>query len=57
MNTGALPVQPGTLKRLPRIDETPAFQKLGLGQLSPKLSLVVLDQAKAQIAELRSLLT
>ena len=57
MNTGALPVQPGTLKRLPRIDETPAFQKLALGQLSPKLSLVVLDQAKAQIAELRSLLT
>lgn len=44
-------------KRLPRIDETPAFQKLALGQLSPKLSLVVLDQAKAQIAELRSLLT
>jgi len=44
-------------KRLPRIDETPAFQKLALGQLSAKLSLVVLDQAKSQITELRSLLT
>lgn len=44
-------------KRLPRIDETPAFQKLALGQLGPALSLQVLDQAKAQIAELRSLLS
>ena len=44
-------------KKLPRIDETPAFQNLALGQLGPQLSLQVLDQAKAQIVELRSLLS
>ncbi|MCZ6644472.1 MAG: HDOD domain-containing protein [Gammaproteobacteria bacterium] len=42
--------------QLPRIDETPAFQKLAAGLLSPQLSLVVLDEAKSQIQELRSLL-
>lgn len=42
--------------RLPRIDETPAFQKLAAGLLSPQLSLLVLDEAKSQIQELRSLL-
>jgi HD-like signal output (HDOD) protein len=50
-------VKERAFKRLPRIDETPAFQKLALGQLGPKLSLAVLDKAKAQIAELRSLLS
>ena len=42
--------------QLPRIDETPAFGKLALGDLSPKLSLMVLDEAKAQVQEMRSLL-
>lgn len=42
--------------KLPRIDEVPAFQKLALGQLTPELSLSVLDEAKAQIQELKALL-
>jgi HD-like signal output (HDOD) protein len=42
--------------QLPRIDETPAFGKLALGELSPKLSLLVLDEARAQVQEMRSLL-
>ena len=44
-------------KKLPRLDETPAFGKLALGQLSPQLSLQVLDEGKAQIQELRRLLS
>lgn len=43
--------------RLPRIDETPAFGKLALGRLSPQLSLQVLDEARGQIQELKSLLS
>lgn len=42
--------------RLPRIDETPAFGKLALGRLSPQLSLTVLDEARDQVRELKSLL-
>lgn len=42
--------------RLSRIDEIPAFHKLAAGLLSPQLSLLVLDEAKSQIQELRSLL-
>ncbi|MFZ5605382.1 MAG: HDOD domain-containing protein [Pseudomonadota bacterium] len=41
---------------LPRIDEVPAFAKLALGQLTPDLSLKVLDEARQQIQELKSLL-
>lgn len=41
---------------LPRIDEVPAFEKLALGQLTPDLSLQVLDEARQQIQELKSLL-
>ncbi len=40
----------------PRMDELPAFSKLALGKLSPKLSLQVLDEAKDQIMEARSFL-
>ncbi len=43
--------------RLPRIDETPAFARLALGKLSPQLSLVVLDEAKSQVQELKALLS
>ncbi len=43
--------------RLPRLDETPAFQKLALGLLSPQLSLLVLDEAKTHIQELKGLLS
>lgn len=42
--------------KLPRLDETPAFEKLAVGLLSPQLSLLVLDEAKTQIQELKSLL-
>ncbi|MEQ8860282.1 MAG: HDOD domain-containing protein [Pseudomonadales bacterium] len=43
--------------KLPRLDETPAFAKLALGSLSPQLSLQVLDEARAQIHELKALLS
>ena len=43
--------------KLPRIDETPAFQKLAAGRLSPQLSLSVLDEAQREIEELRALLS
>jgi HD-like signal output (HDOD) protein len=42
--------------QLPRIDEVPAFEKLALGQLTPDLSLEVLEEARQQIDELKSLL-
>ena len=44
------------LQRLPRLDETPAFRKLAVGILSPQLSLLVLDESRAHIQELRSAL-
>jgi HD-like signal output (HDOD) protein len=43
--------------RLPRIDEVPAFRKLVLGRLSPRLSLAVLDEAQQEIEEVRGLLS
>ena len=43
--------------KLPRLDETPAFEKLAVGLLSSRLSLLVLDEAHAQIQELKSLLS
>lgn len=46
-----------TQRKLPRIDEVPAFHKLALGQLSPDLSLAVVEEARQQIDELKSLLT
>ena len=45
-----------TRLQLPRIDEVPAFHKLALGNLTPSLSLIVLDEAKAQIQDLKALL-
>ena len=44
-------------RRLPRLDETPAFGRLALGELSARLSLQVLDEAHDQIQELKSLLS
>ncbi len=41
---------------LPRIDLVPAFHKLALGKLTPKLSLVVLDQSDKEIREVQNLL-
>ena len=49
-------VRQRAFQKLPRIDETPAFQKLAVGLLSPQLSLLVLDEAKNQISELKTLL-
>lgn len=49
-------VRQRTELKLPRIDEVPAFHKLAEGQLTPDLSLQVLDEAKAQIQELKTLL-
>jgi len=43
-------------RQLPRIDETPAFEKLAMGKLTPNLSLFVLEEAHAHIDELKSLL-
>ena len=42
---------------LPRIDQIPAYKKLDLGQLSPRRSIQVLDQAQKEINELRQLLS
>lgn len=50
-------VRERTFHRLPRIDETPAFGRLAVGLLSPQLSLLVLDEARSQIQELKSLLS
>lgn len=52
-----LMVRERSFHRLPRLDETPAFGKLALGGLSPQLSLTVLDEARGQVQELRSLLS
>jgi len=40
----------------PAIDSVPAFKRLGLSQLTPKMSLKLLDEAKEEIAEARALL-
>ncbi len=41
---------------VPIIDQTPAFHKLALGQLTPKLSIKVLEKAKEKIAQTKALL-
>jgi HD-like signal output (HDOD) protein len=43
-------------KNLPRLDLVPAFHKLALGRLSPKLSVAVLDQSTKEIKEVENLL-
>lgn len=40
----------------PRLDQVPAFSKLSLGQLTPEKTLLILEEARAQIAEVRDLL-
>jgi HD-like signal output (HDOD) protein len=44
------------MAELPRIDEVPAFRKLALGTLSPRMSLVLLDEAEQEIEEVRLML-
>ena len=41
----------------PSIDTVPAFKRLGLSKLTPKMSLKILDEAKEEIAEARALLS
>ncbi len=41
---------------IPHLNEVPAFTKLALGQLTPKLSVKVLEQAKEQVEETMNLL-
>ncbi len=43
-------------QHLPAIDEVPAHRRLALGELTPRMSLKILEQAKDQIAHAQSLL-
>lgn len=43
-------------QHLPAIDEVPAHSRLELGELTPRMSLKILEQAKDQIAHAQSLL-
>ena len=42
--------------RVPGINEIPAHNRLALGELTPQLSIKILDEAKDQIAHAESLL-
>lgn len=46
----------GELEQLPRLDETPAFEKITRERLSAKVSLQVLDEVRQRAGELNSLL-
>jgi len=46
-----------TDKNLPLIDQIPAFQKLALGQLTPRHSVGVLENASKEIEEVESMLS
>ncbi|MEN8177185.1 MAG: HDOD domain-containing protein [Pseudomonadota bacterium] len=41
---------------LPGLDQVPAFKKLGIGELSPRMSIKILDLAEEKIARAESLL-
>ena len=45
------------MTRLPIINEVPAFNKLTLGELSPRYSLQMLEEARADVAEVQKLLS
>lgn len=44
------------MQDLPRIDQVPAFRKLALSKLSPRMSLAILDEAESEISAMRALL-
>jgi HD-like signal output (HDOD) protein len=44
------------MSNLPTLDQVPALKKLDLGELTPKLSLKILDKAEEKIARVESLL-
>ncbi len=52
----ALSSHSDTIKDIPLLNEVPAFTKLALGQLTPELSVKVLEQAKEQVEETMNLL-
>jgi HD-like signal output (HDOD) protein len=41
---------------LPQLDQVPAFHKLALGALSPRMSLILLDEAQQEIDEVQRML-
>jgi HD-like signal output (HDOD) protein len=43
--------------QLPRIDQIPAFAKLARGELTPRHSLLMLEEAEADVREVRSLIS
>lgn len=45
------------MKSLPLITDVPAFHKMPVGELTPQLSLRIIEDAKEQIAEIRTMLT
>lgn len=44
------------MRNLPHIDQLPAFEKLMLGELTPRRSLALIDEAEHDISEVRHLL-
>ena len=42
---------------MPRIDTIPAFAKLAHGELSPHQSLAILEEAEADVREIRGLIS
>jgi HD-like signal output (HDOD) protein len=45
-----------TMSSLPGLDQVPAFERLNLGELTPKLSLKILDKADEKIAHAEAML-
>ncbi|MEW8167788.1 MAG: HDOD domain-containing protein [Candidatus Thiodiazotropha endolucinida] len=45
------------MKHLPTLDQVPAVKRLDLGELTPKLSLKILDKAEEKIARAKQMLT
>ncbi len=43
-------------KDCPRINEVPAYRKLPVGQLTPHMSLLLLEEARDEISEIRAIL-
>ncbi|MEK7322457.1 MAG: HDOD domain-containing protein [Pseudomonadota bacterium] len=44
------------MSKLPAIDQVPAFKKLALGKLSPRMSVQILEDSREDIAEVEKLL-
>lgn len=49
-------IRKGNAKLLPRINKVPAFSKLPLGEVTPELTIRILDESKGQIQEAKKLL-